>query len=766
MREICKYLFLVPLFAAFLASCSVKEAIPADDGEPVVPGREGLLRAYVESARTKGNVEYDSGLFTWSEGDKIAVWTKENGYLPGELSSGSGTGTGSFDIALHDATRDAYAIYPEAAAYEGAPGRGGAPLAIALPAIRRINNSKTGWDKIVEMPMVAVNKPGQDLQFKYTCAMVRFTLKNVPSTTRFIRVMADRSLAGYFVVDTTDTSAPVISSDNSPGGGNLSYVVFQFNSNVSGTVTVNLPVPGGVHYNLVVSTHQATANEKILDALRPGAAYSRGTSRFSIGEQRDYERGIGYYYELDCSTGVASSIDTFSVPDASVYETESVDLGWSIKRNNAGNEPATIDGLIINCYVEDPEIAHVQVVPNDILYNEHSSSRRPIIRLKGLKEGTTRLVCTAIRGENILTAISTVTVKKRGYHVYFRAADKVLTGGSTPLTAIFRRDGFETTADSCEWTITEGADFATIDDGTDQQHKWLHAGTQEGTVTVVCKVTHLGIEVTSEPVSIRIMEEAPSGAIRGLFTVDQAFNNVFFSRGNLFYNSTADKYSFFDSQIGYYLHKSKPSGKPNTQEMADLFNEREVPVYWHGHPMNQSIVYSDFDSEEFTTGWYGLTVAEWDYLLFSRRGVTLNGVANARFSRCTVKNESGTNIRCIMLFPDGYVHPDGIPFPGSVNVNNTSGDSAGYARIYTMAQMLSLQDAGVVFLPLTGTYEGSYQYSLSGGLYYTSTTGQTSSNEAGCQAKGFYRSYGSEINTYTPGTANYYFYSVRLVRRY
>ena len=81
-----------------------------------------------------------------------------------------------------------------------------------------------------------------------------------------------------------------------------------------------------------------------------------------------------------------------------------------------------------------------------------------------------------------------------------------------------------------------------------------------------------------------------------------------------------------------------------------------------------------------------------------------------------------------------------------------------------MDEMQILQDAGVVFLPLTGTYEGSgYYYGLTGGLYYTSTTGQTTSTETGAQAKAFYESNGN-IGTVTPSRVDYYFYSIRLVR--
>ena len=766
MKKLYKNLFIPLAFLFIPFSCNREMLSSLEDMDDAKDN--GLIQAFVEKADTKGHVDADTGEFTWREGDKIAVWTEENGYITGDIKSGSETSTATFAVPLHGATRSGYAIYPESAAYEGAPGTEGDPLAISLPTVRRIDNSKANWNNLVEVPMVAVNQPGQDLQFKYTCAMVRLTLKNVPNTTRFIRVQASRSISGYFAVDTTEPSAPTISSDNTQGAGNLSYMVFQFKNNVSGTVTVNLPVPGGVRYNLVVSTHTWEIHSGVVDALRPGAASSRGTSRFSIGEQRNFERGKGYVYELDCSTGVSYAMDTFTVPSETLYEAETKDLSWSILRNNAGNQLVTISGLTISSYVEDPTIAHVQVIDRDRLYYDESATYRPIIRVKGLLAGSTKLVTTAVRGNDVLTVVSNITVRKRGYHVYFRAADKVLTGGCTPLTAYFRRDGFETTADAYEWIITEGADLATIEDSTGPQYKWLRAGDREGTVTLICKTTFDGIVSTSQPVSIRIMKDAPTGAVRGLFTIDAAFNNVFFSAGNLLWEKDGGKYMFFDTQIGYYLLRYRPSGgRPYTQIMADLFNENEIPENWFYYPMNQSRVYSDFDSEDFTTGWYGLRYIEWEYLLYNRRGVPLNGVADARYGRCSVKDEAGTNIRCIMLFPDGYVHPDGIPFPGSINVQNDVASS--YTKtVYTMEQMQSLQDVGVVFLPITGYYQSNngYNAAYTGALYWTSDVGVNSSKSSGGRALGLHDGSGTKITnwSFTNSNFDYYFFSIRLVR--
>jgi len=775
-RYLIHILWTAILVPAFL-SCT-REGMPATTEEQVVPDNSNLITATFESSMTKANINQDTGVLTWQADDRIAVWTKEAGYLCGELTSGAGEESGTFAVPLHGMSREGYAVFPESIANEALSGTGGSSLGISLPNVIRLNTSADGWNNKVQNPMVAVNQPGQPLQFKHVCAMVRLTLTNVPSTTRFIRVSSSRTIAGNFTVDTSDPATPFITSDGTEGNGDLSYVLYWFPTTVSGTVTVNLPVPAGLRYNLIVSTHPEGTSYSVQYALRPDGESSAATSRFSIEGDWDYERGKGYLYELDCSTGVAYSMDTFSVPDATLYILDSpTNLSWSIERNNSNNNLYTVEGLIVDSYAEDPEIVKVEVVKQPDTFENN----RPVIRVSGLKLGSTRLVTTIYCRNQSLKCISNITVKSRGYHVSFRSADKILTGGAIPLTAFFRRDGqdYSNNVDTYEWVITSGANLASFEDHTASRYKWLRAGNQEGTITVVCKAVLEGQEVVSNPHTIRIMEDAPYGAIRGLYSVDIELNNVFFAPGNLFYDAVNDKYTFFDTQIGYYLARERPAGKPNTQEKADLFNEDEVPIKWHDNPMNHNRIYSDFDSDDYTTGWSGLRISEWEYILKSRRGITLNGVKDARYARVSITNDLGRNIRCIMLLPDGYIHPDGIPLPVAASINSTN-NTTGYNLVYTMDQMYLLQDEGVVFLPQTGTYEDDisgtykkYRYnkdsggydSFDGGLYYAMDTGQTNKTETGSVAKGFYTNYGGGENIVTPAKKDTYFYSIRLIRR-
>ena len=83
----------------------------------------------------------------------------------------------------------------------------------------------------------------------------------------------------------------------------------------------------------------------------------------------------------------------------------------------------------------------------------------------------------------------------------------------------------------------------------------------------------------------------------------------------------------------------------------------------------------------------------------TRRSATVNGVPNARFAKAYL---FGTVHGCI-IFPDGYVHPDGVPGPDYINVMDVA--AAWDANQYTLEQWTMMQEAGAVFLPSGGCHE-------------------------------------------------------------
>ena len=83
----------------------------------------------------------------------------------------------------------------------------------------------------------------------------------------------------------------------------------------------------------------------------------------------------------------------------------------------------------------------------------------------------------------------------------------------------------------------------------------------------------------------------------------------------------------------------------------------------------------------------------------TRRSATVNGVPNARFAKAYL---FGTIHGCI-IFPDGYVHPAGVPGLDYINVMDV--EAAWNANQYTLEQWMLMQEAGAVFLPSAGCHE-------------------------------------------------------------
>lgn len=96
--------------------------------------------------------------------------------------------------------------------------------------------------------------------------------------------------------------------------------------------------------------------------------------------------------------------------------------------------------------------------------------------------------------------------------------------------------------------------------------------------------------------------------------------------------------------------------------------------------------------------WRTLTKDEWDYLFNTRSASTVNGTANARYCKATVNGVSG-----IVIFPDSYTHPAGVPQPTSVNTWRAPLSS----NSYTASQWTTMQFAGAVFLPAAGYRYGT-----------------------------------------------------------
>ena len=247
---------------------------------------------------------------------------------------------------------------------------------------------------------------------------------------------------------------------------------------------------------------------------------------------------------------------------------------------------------------------------------------------------------------------------------------------------------------------------------------------------------------------------APTGAIDGLFSVSPT-KQVWFSQGNLQYQASTGIWRFATNSYDYvggkhlagegHTYYGNVGGSNNNISSSysgwiDLFgwgtsgwnngNHYYHPYDWQdwtnntgqsdamvglgygptdgmNYDYNLTDAYAQADwgvHNSISNGgnqiglWRTLTIDEWIYLFEERSASTVNGVDDARFAAATIKVGS-KNFAGVILFPDDYTHPEGVPVPKAVNMTTALGWNQ---NTYTTANWMALQAAGCVFLPPGG----------------------------------------------------------------
>lgn len=232
------------------------------------------------------------------------------------------------------------------------------------------------------------------------------------------------------------------------------------------------------------------------------------------------------------------------------------------------------------------------------------------------------------------------------------------------------------------------------------------------------------------------------GALNGVFSISPT-KKVRFSKGNLQYQASTNKWRFADNQyniIGY--DNSNISSSYN--DWIDLFG-------WGtgNNPTNTSTTDSDYPSfyewgnniiqNTSSSNWKTLSSDEWTYLFSTR----IN--ANNLYSQATIEGQHG-----MVILPDNWTQPTSIPFTAQSNNWNTN--------MYTTEQWKAMETAGAVFLPAAGTREGKEVLSVVNydGNYWS----RTKVNEYTHSIYIMYNPYHLALNN-TKG--RHYGFSVRLV---
>ena len=234
----------------------------------------------------------------------------------------------------------------------------------------------------------------------------------------------------------------------------------------------------------------------------------------------------------------------------------------------------------------------------------------------------------------------------------------------------------------------------------------------------------------------------PNGVLPGAFSVSYS-KKVRFSQGNLQYIGSGGYWRFADHQWEHFGNNGQ--GGSSTSASRDLFawgtsgwdcgNTYYKPYEWgkndptlFGPPGKQSLVYTYANSDwgvynAIVNGgnrpnqWRTPTEREWVYLFKSRSASTVNGVSNARYMLAVVNDVFG-----MVLFPDVYTHPSGVALPKKQKINVEKPTTNDF-NSYNGSEWLLMEEAGCVFLPITGfmVASGYSPYGEKYGYYWTAS---------------------------------------------
>lgn len=220
----------------------------------------------------------------------------------------------------------------------------------------------------------------------------------------------------------------------------------------------------------------------------------------------------------------------------------------------------------------------------------------------------------------------------------------------------------------------------------------------------------------------------------GAFSIS-LHDQVTFAPSNLVYNRVDNKWHLADNPweiLGAKMlaspsvdYQSPLESLHNNMYISDVdMFAREIDLFAWGTGNNPTLVgndYADFPvfaewgkniiGNDRTKQWRTLTKDEWEYILFQRYD------ADKLLAYIIVDGRIGG----LLLFPDNWVHPDGIKLTTGFNPDFY----AGYNYLDS-EEVLQFQEKGAVFLPSTSKrYPGEYRIEVSSlnGYYWTSSVG-------------------------------------------
>ena len=252
-----KYLFILAAAATVLAACTKElKEISSENAEVLDPSKTYIEAFCEEGIDGKAFINDTSAAFTWSTGDQIAVFSGSTYYISDELGAAyNNKATAAFSFADDiNAGRSDFAVYPAALVHNGTSPitasvnkHTAAALSVKFPKNYELAQLQGEQSPA---PRIAVNAPGQGLQFKSICAILRIKVRDVAKFCDYITIQfPGKKVNGEFVMNDFVAGTAGVSLVASSKESEEVITVTELGCNklyFADSLILNIPVPMGV----------------------------------------------------------------------------------------------------------------------------------------------------------------------------------------------------------------------------------------------------------------------------------------------------------------------------------------------------------------------------------------------------------------------------------------------------------------------------------------------------------------------------------------
>lgn len=336
-----KFYLAMAAVALLMTNCSQDESVSQSKGGT------NTLTATVEGASRSAVT--DAGVFSWTDGDAIAVGNENDGYT--KFTHGT---NGNFS-AETSIVPTSYAIYPYNEAYTSLPETG-------LPAVVLENNYTYGS---TNAPMLA-EVSGNTLQFKHLGGIMRFVVKDVPNTATSFTFTANSGITGEFEVTTKDEEK-IISAATTVTEENKTVIINFESTDITDVMTFYIPLPTGTYsgYTVSVGGKSHITEATVVNTISRGTLMLMPTFTYDEN-QTNLVKGEDNMVVLNGNEDVSLTVADGEKVTVAIADNAEATLNLATPENTAVNTVNISDGSAENTESMDESAGTLNVAAEDV----------------------------------------------------------------------------------------------------------------------------------------------------------------------------------------------------------------------------------------------------------------------------------------------------------------------------------------------------------------------------------------------------------------